>query len=101
VLGLGSQVRGHIVGASGSSTVRPAHGCVTTFARCARSKQLLAEAGYPNGFDAGEYFCDAVFTNLAEPMINYLRGVGIPGETAAARARGVLQGARRQEAPRA
>jgi peptide/nickel transport system substrate-binding protein len=43
----------------------------------ARARQLLAEAGYPNGFDAGEYFCDVVFTNLAEPVINNLRTVGI------------------------
>jgi peptide/nickel transport system substrate-binding protein len=43
----------------------------------ARARQLLAEAGYPGGFDAGEYFCDVVFTNLAEPVINNLRSVGI------------------------
>jgi peptide/nickel transport system substrate-binding protein len=70
-----------------------------------RAKQLLAEAGYPNGFDAGEYFCDAAFTNIAEPMINYLRGVGIhaklrPLERAAffkgysdKKHRGLIQGA--------
>jgi peptide/nickel transport system substrate-binding protein len=43
----------------------------------AKAKQLLAEAGYPNGFDAGDYSCDAAFTNVAEPAINYLRRVGI------------------------
>jgi peptide/nickel transport system substrate-binding protein len=42
-----------------------------------RARQLLAEAGYPNGFDAGDYSCDAAFTNIAEPLINSLRGVGI------------------------
>jgi peptide/nickel transport system substrate-binding protein len=43
----------------------------------ARAKQLLAEAGYPNGFDAGDYWCDAAFTNVAEAVVNYLQAVGI------------------------
>jgi peptide/nickel transport system substrate-binding protein len=43
----------------------------------ARARQLLAEAGYPGGFDAGDYTCDAAFTNIAEPILNYLRTVGI------------------------
>jgi peptide/nickel transport system substrate-binding protein len=43
----------------------------------ARAKELLAEAGYPNGFDAGEYFCDAAFSSLAESVITYLKAVGI------------------------
>lgn len=43
----------------------------------ARSKQLLAEAGYPGGFDAGEYFCDASYANLAEAVVNNLQAVGI------------------------
>jgi peptide/nickel transport system substrate-binding protein len=43
----------------------------------ARAKQLLAEAGYLNGFDAGDYVCDAAFTNIAEPMLGYLKAVGI------------------------
>ena len=42
-----------------------------------RASRLLAEAGYPNGFDAGDYSCDAAFTNIAEPMLNYLNVVGI------------------------
>ena len=42
-----------------------------------RAKQLLAEAGYPNGFDAGDYFCDASYGNVAEAGINYLQAVGI------------------------
>ena len=37
---------------------------------------LLAEAGYPGGFDAGELFCDAASV-IAEPIINYLNAVGI------------------------
>jgi peptide/nickel transport system substrate-binding protein len=43
----------------------------------ARAKQLLAEAGYPNGFDAGDYFSDAAVTYLGEPVVNYLNAAGI------------------------
>ena len=43
----------------------------------AKAKQLLAAAGYPNGFDAGDYFCDSSFANLAEAVINNLQAVGI------------------------
>ena len=43
----------------------------------ARAGALLAEAGYPAGFDAGEYFCDGSYANLAEAVVNYLKAVGI------------------------
>src|SRR5262249_5222608 len=43
----------------------------------AKARRLLAEAGYPNGFDAGEYFCDASYSNLAEAVLNNLEEVGI------------------------
>jgi len=43
----------------------------------ARAKQLLAEAGYPSGFDAGEYFCDVSYSNLGEAVVNSLQTVGI------------------------
>src|SRR5207247_1475553 len=43
----------------------------------ARARQLLAEAGYPNGFDAGDYFVDAAFVNVAEATVNYLQASGI------------------------
>jgi peptide/nickel transport system substrate-binding protein len=43
----------------------------------ARARRLLAEAGYPNGFDAGEYFCDTSYANLGEAVINDLQAVGI------------------------
>jgi len=42
-----------------------------------RARQLLAEAGYPSGFDAGEYFVDAAFANVAEATVNDLQAVGI------------------------
>ena len=43
----------------------------------ARSRKLLAEAGYPNGFDAGDYACDLPFASLGETVITYLGAVGI------------------------
>ena len=43
----------------------------------AKAKQLLAAAGYPNGFDAGFYNCDSSYANLAEAVNNYLGEVGI------------------------
>jgi peptide/nickel transport system substrate-binding protein len=43
----------------------------------AKAKQLLAEAGYPKGFDAGDFNCDAGATNYAEPLLNYFQAVGI------------------------
>jgi peptide/nickel transport system substrate-binding protein len=43
----------------------------------AKAKQLLAAAGYPNGFDAGDYFCDSSFANLGEAVVNSLQTVGI------------------------
>ena len=43
----------------------------------ARAKQLLAEAGYPNGFDGGDYNCDVVACNTGEPVVNDFKSVGI------------------------
>ena len=43
----------------------------------AKAKQLLAQAGYPNGFDAGDFTCDAVHAGIAEPVVNDLQAVGI------------------------
>jgi len=42
-----------------------------------KAKQLLAEAGHPNGLDAGYYNCDGSYANLAEATNNYLGAVGI------------------------
>src|SRR5947199_6851519 len=42
-----------------------------------KARKLLADAGYPNGFDAGDYYCDASYANLGEPVLNYLQTVGI------------------------
>jgi peptide/nickel transport system substrate-binding protein len=43
----------------------------------AQAKRLLAEAGYPRGFDAGDYTCDAAYASLGEAVLNYLGAVGI------------------------
>jgi peptide/nickel transport system substrate-binding protein len=42
-----------------------------------KAKKLLAEAGYPNGFDAGEMVPIPPFFILAEAVVNYLNAVGI------------------------
>jgi peptide/nickel transport system substrate-binding protein len=42
-----------------------------------KARQLLADAGYPRGFDAGDYFCDAALTYMGEPVVNYLNAIGI------------------------
>jgi peptide/nickel transport system substrate-binding protein len=43
----------------------------------AQAKKLLAEAGYPNGFDAGDYYLDISYANVQEAIASYLQGVGI------------------------
>jgi peptide/nickel transport system substrate-binding protein len=45
----------------------------------ARARQLLAEAGYPGGFDAGDFWCDAGTSTTAasEALLNDLGAVGI------------------------
>src|SRR5256712_172834 len=43
----------------------------------ARAKRLLAEAGYPNGFDAGDVTPLPPFTSMGEALSNNLAAVGI------------------------
>jgi peptide/nickel transport system substrate-binding protein len=43
----------------------------------ARAKKLLAEAGYPSGFDAGDLTPFPPFFSLAEAIGNYLQEIGI------------------------
>src|SRR5262245_303204 len=42
-----------------------------------KAKQLLAEAGYPKGFDAGEFTPLPGFWTTGEAAVNYLNAVGI------------------------
>ena len=43
----------------------------------AKAKLLLAEAGHPSGFDAGDYYCDTSYANVAEAVMNNLQAIGI------------------------
>ncbi len=43
----------------------------------AKAKQLLAEAGYANGFDGGEYYADTSYGSVGEAIVNYWKTVGI------------------------
>jgi peptide/nickel transport system substrate-binding protein len=43
----------------------------------AKARQLLQQAGHARGFDAGDYYCDASYANLAEAVVNNLQEVGI------------------------
>ena len=43
----------------------------------ARSKRLLAEAGYPNGFDAGDFYPFPPYNSMGEAIVSQLQTVGI------------------------
>jgi peptide/nickel transport system substrate-binding protein len=46
----------------------------------AKAKQLLAEAGHSGGFDAGEFYCDSSYSNVAEAILNNFGEVGIQAQ---------------------
>jgi peptide/nickel transport system substrate-binding protein len=43
----------------------------------AKAKRLLAEAGYPNGFDAGDFYPWPPYNSMGEALATYLGAVGI------------------------
>src|SRR5215475_7837908 len=43
----------------------------------ASAKKLLKDAGHPNGFDGGDFYCDSSYATLAELILNNLQAVGI------------------------
>jgi peptide/nickel transport system substrate-binding protein len=43
----------------------------------AKAKQLLAEAGYSSGFDAGELYPWPPYTSMGEALASYLQAIGI------------------------
>jgi peptide/nickel transport system substrate-binding protein len=61
-----------------------------------KSKALLAEAGYPQGFNAGEYSCDAVYASVVEAVVNDLGAVGIRARVQP-RERAAMQAAQREK----
>jgi peptide/nickel transport system substrate-binding protein len=42
-----------------------------------KAKKLLAEAGHPDGFDAGLFYCDSSYANMCEAIVDSLQQVGI------------------------
>ena len=43
----------------------------------ARAKKLLAEAGFPNGFDAGDFYPFPPYNSMGEAIVQNLQAVGI------------------------
>jgi peptide/nickel transport system substrate-binding protein len=42
-----------------------------------KARQLLAEAGYPNGFDAGDFYPWPPYFSMGEALVSYLQQIGI------------------------
>ncbi len=43
----------------------------------AQARKLLAEAGFPNGFDSGPLYCDSSYANVGNVAVNNFQAVGI------------------------
>jgi peptide/nickel transport system substrate-binding protein len=61
-----------------------------------KAKALLTEAGYPKGFDAGEFSCDTVYGSVIEGVVNDLGALGIRAKVQP-RERAAIQGAQREK----
>jgi len=61
-----------------------------------KAKALLKEAGYANGFDAGEFSCDAVYAGVIEGVVNDLGVIGIRAKVQG-RERAAMQAAQRDK----
>jgi peptide/nickel transport system substrate-binding protein len=61
-----------------------------------QAKALLTAAGYPRGFDAGEFSCDAVYAGVIEGVVNDLGVIGIRAKVQA-RERAAMQAAQREK----
>jgi peptide/nickel transport system substrate-binding protein len=61
-----------------------------------KAKALLKEAGYPQGFDAGEFSCDAVYAGVIGGVVNDLGAVGIRAKVQP-RERAAMQAAQREK----
>jgi peptide/nickel transport system substrate-binding protein len=59
----------------------------------AQAKKLLAEAGHPSGFDAGEFYCDSSYSNVAEAVMNNFAEIGIKAKLMPVERAGFLKGA--------
>jgi peptide/nickel transport system substrate-binding protein len=42
-----------------------------------KARKLMAEAGYPNGFDGGPFWTDSSYANIGEVSVDYLSQIGI------------------------
>ena len=42
-----------------------------------KAREILAEAGFPKGFDGGEYFCDSSYSNIGEAVLDNLQAIGV------------------------
>jgi peptide/nickel transport system substrate-binding protein len=57
-----------------------------------KARKLLAEAGYPNGFESGPLYIDISYSNIGEIAVNNFRQIGIRGSLQPVERAGFLAG---------